>query len=109
MDCGNEAPWRVVQPRDLPISPQRSPALLRSRHQLKPSGSFVRDGKSALWGNFANSQQLLAPPHVGGLRLFLRCWGSPGLIPPHPRASQDPMNPLPCEAAWGGGGNGDSR
>lgn len=87
VDCGNEAPRRVVQPRDLPISPQRSPALLRSRHQLKPSGSFVRDGKSALWGNFANSQQLLAPPHVGGLQFFLNDCGKAGNVSVRPQSN----------------------
>lgn len=58
-------------------------ALLWAKHPLlKPSGSFVRDGESALLENFANSQQPLAPPRVGGLQPFLRCWIPASLLPP---------------------------
>lgn len=64
-------------------SPLYAPALLWARHPLlKPSGSFVSDGESALLENFANSQQPLAPPHVGGLQPFLRCWIPASLLPP---------------------------
>lgn len=103
---GRRRPWTVAvrlgagwsSTETLP-SPLQGPLPL-----LKPSGSFVRDGESALLENFINSQQPLAPPRVGGLQPFLRC-GIPGLeSPPTPGASWHPMSPLPCEGAWCGSG-----